>query len=326
MFELTFLGTSASAPSIQRSLPSLMIRYAENRFLVDCGEGTQRQILTSGLGFRSLNKILLTHGHLDHILGVAGLLSTMIRWESMDGIHLYGGRETLARVNDLVTKIVCRGTRVPSTIHFNEVDPDRPILETADFRLSCFPVVHRGTDSFGYIFERKSRRPFLPERAEALAIPPGPWRRELALGNSVTLPDGRVISGTEVLGDEIPGTRLVVVGDCGEPRRLVDIVRGADALVIEATYLEEDADMAKHYSHMTARMSAQLAKEAGVGQLFLTHVSRRYRDRNILREAAAVFPNTVVARDFDTFRVPKGAEDSDRSSESDRPSPAISNQ
>ena len=88
MFELTFLGTSASAPSIQRSLPSLMIRYAENRFLVDCGEGTQRQILTSGLGFRSLNKILLTHGHLDHILGVAGLLSTMIRWESMDGIHL----------------------------------------------------------------------------------------------------------------------------------------------------------------------------------------------------------------------------------------------
>lgn len=304
MFDLTFLGTSASAPSIQRSLPSLMVRYEEYRFLIDCGEGTQRQILHAGLGFRNLTRILLTHGHLDHILGIAGLLSTMIRWEAMENIDLYGGRDTLERVGDLITRIVCRGTRVPSTLRLHVLEPGMKLVETSDFCLSCFPVLHRGTDSFGFIFERKSRRPFLPERAEALNIPPGPWRRELALGKDVTLPDGRTIQGESVLGEEIPGTKLAVVGDCGNPELLTEAVRDADTLVIEATYLEEDAAMAKKYSHLTARMGAQLAKDANVGRLILTHVSRRYRDRDILREAAAVFPNTRVARDLDEYKVP----------------------
>lgn len=309
MFNLTFFGTSASAPSIQRSLPSLMVRYGDFRFLVDCGEGTQRQILQSGLGFRNLNKILLTHGHLDHILGVAGLLSTIIRWESIEDIDLYGGRDTIDRVSDLVTRIVCRGTRVPASIHFHVIEKGCVLIETADFRLSCFPVFHRGTDSFGYRFERKSRRPFLPDRAEALSIPPGPWRRELAAGKSVTLPDGRRIDGEDVLGDVIPGTVLTVVGDCGDSRPLLEAVEGSDALVMEATYLEEDAAMAKKYSHMTARMSAQLAKDANVGRLILTHVSRRYRDRDIQREAAAVFPNVTVARDLDSFQIPDRKEE-----------------
>lgn len=309
MFDLTFLGTSASAPSIQRSLPSLMVRYEDYRFLVDCGEGTQRQILKSGLGFRNLTKILLTHGHLDHILGVAGLLSTIIRWETMDEIDLYGGADTMERVYDLMAKIVCRGARIPNWIRFNVLDGAEPILERGDFRVRCFPVIHRGTDSFGFRFEKKARRPFLPERAEALGIPPGPWRRDLTLGQPATLPDGRIIQPDDVMGDEIPGVSLVVVGDCGEPRLLSEAVRDADALVIEATYLNEDAPMARRYSHMTAEMAAQLAKEAGVKRLFLSHLSRRYRDRDIYKEAAAVFPNVVIARDLDAYCVPERNED-----------------
>ena len=166
---------------------------------------------------------------------IAGLLSTMIHWEAMENIDLYGGRDTLERVGDLITRIVCRGTRVPSTLRLHVLEPGMKLVEISDFCLSCFPVLHRGTDSFGFIFERKSRRPFLPERAEALNIPPGPWRRELALGKDVTLPDGRTIQSESVLGEEIPGTKLAVVGDCGNPELLTEAVRGADTL---AEYLD----------------------------------------------------------------------------------------
>lgn len=162
---------------------------------------------------------------------------------------------------------------------------------------------HRGPDCYGFVFEEKGRRPFLPEKAEALNIPQGPWRRDLVDGKPVTLPDGRTIDPSEVLGDYKPGTRLVVVGDVGEVDSLVEICRGADALVIEATYLDEEADMAREFSHMTAKRSANLAVRAGVRALYLTHVSRRYREKDIIAEAQSVFPQAVVARDFDTFQV-----------------------
>ncbi len=104
MFEIVFLGTSASAPSIRRGLPSAMVLHNEHRFMIDCGEGTQRQLLQSGLGFKRLDKILLTHGHLDHILGLAGLLSTLMRWETLEQFTIYGGRSALDRVEDLIYK------------------------------------------------------------------------------------------------------------------------------------------------------------------------------------------------------------------------------
>jgi ribonuclease Z len=122
-------------------------------------------------------------------------------------------------------------------------------------------------------------------------------------GNSVRLEDGRIIQPDMVLGEFRPGTRLAIVGDVGDPSNLVEIVQGADALVIEATYLEEEAEMARHFGHMTARRSAELAREAQVRQLILTHVSRRYREKDILAEAQPVFENTIVARDFDVFQI-----------------------
>jgi len=162
-------------------------------------------------------------------------------------------------------------------------------------------VEHRGSSSLGFRFEEFPRRPFLPEKAEALGIAPGPWRKDLVADKSITLPDGRVIEPDQVLGEEKAGTSLVVVGDVGKPERLLEHVRGADALVIEATYLEEEAAMAREFGHTTAGTVATLAKESGVGQLILTHVSRRYSDEEILAEACAVFPDTTLARDFDAY-------------------------
>jgi ribonuclease Z len=302
LFEIVLLGTSASAPSIHRGLSAQVIKHDEYRFLVDCGEGTQRQILKSGIGFKRLNRILITHGHLDHILGLAGLLSTLARWEAIENLEIYGGKWALERIHDLLFGVVLRGARPPVEIRLVEVQPG-VIFADGDFSVSAFPVYHRGPDCFGYLFEERARRPFLPEKAEALNIPPGPWRRDLVAGQSVRLPDGQLVHPEQVLGPTRPGIRVVIVGDTGRTDNLVEVCREADALVIEATYLEEEAEMAKSFAHLTARQAAELAVRAGVKNLILTHLSRRYRERDVLAEARSVFPPAVVARDFDVYQV-----------------------
>jgi ribonuclease Z len=305
LFEIVFLGTSASAPSVHRGLSSQVVIHDEYRFLVDCGEGTQRQILKAGIGFKRLNRILITHGHLDHILGLAGLLSTFSRWEAIESLEVYAGGWALNRIHDLLYGVVLRGAKPPMQIELREIKPGT-IFEEGDFRVSAFPVYHRGPDCYGFLFEEKSRRPFLAEQADALQIPPGPWRRELVEGKIVTLADGRQIHPDQVLGEERPGTRLVHVGDTGRIDDLLEVCQDADALVIESTYLDEEADMARDFAHLTARQAAELAKRAGVKNLILTHISRRYRERDVLAEASAVFPESRVARDFDLYQVRRG--------------------
>jgi ribonuclease Z len=302
LFEITFLGTSASAPSVKRGLSAQLVQHDEYRFLIDCGEGTQRQILTAGLGFKRMSRILITHGHLDHILGLAGLLSTFMRWEAIEAMEIYGGRAALERIHDLLYGVVLRGAQPPMPINLVAIEPGQ-FFEGDDFTITAFPVYHRTPDSLGYLFEEKSRRPFLPEKAEALAIPSGPWRRNLVDGQPVTLPDGRTIDPEMVLGELRPGTRLCYVGDSGGTDGLVEYARDVDTLVIEATYLEEEREMARQFAHLTARQAAELAKKAGVKKLILTHISRRYRDKDVIQEAQAIFPDTSLARDFDSFTV-----------------------
>ena len=206
------------------------------------------------------------------------------------------------RIKELLFGVVLRGGEPPMDLQFHEIQPGE-IFQDEDFSVTAFPVWHRGPDCFGFLFEEKERRPFLPERADALAIPPGPWRRDLVAGRSVTLPDGRSIEPDQVLGPARPGTRLVHIGDVGRTDDLTEIVSGADALVMEATYLSEEADMARRFAHMTARGAAELAQRAGASHLILTHLSRRYRERDVLAEAQSVFPGAIVARDFDVFQV-----------------------
>ena len=304
MFELVFLGTSASAPSINRNLPALLVKHDEFRFLVDCGEGTQRQILQAGIGFKRLNRILITHGHLDHILGLAGLLSTLLRWETIDTLEIYGGKAALSRVHDLIYGVVLRGNQSPFDLALIPIE-EGVIIEENEFNITAIPVHHRGPDNYGYLFQEKGRYPFIPEKAEELDIPSGPWRRDLVNGKAITLPDGRKIQPEQVLGDFKAGARMVVLGDIAETESLTIYCDQADALVTEATYLESEAEMAHQFGHMTARQSAELASRANVKQLILTHLSRRYRERDILAEAQAIFPNTIVARDFDVFTVKK---------------------
>ena len=302
MFEILFLGTSASAPSARRGLSAQIIKHNEYRFLVDCGEGTQRQILQSGSGFKNMTRILLTHGHLDHILGLGGLLSTFLRWEAIEALDIYGGRSTLERVSTLIYDVVLRGNKPPMPLRLNQIKAGT-FFEADDFTVTAFSVTHRGPDCLGYVFEEKSRRPFLPEKADELGVPFGPERRDLVEGKSITLPDGKRIEPDEVLGPLQKGVKLVVVGDTGKTENLVEVCKDADALVIESTYLDEETEMAGQFMHLTARQAAELAVKANVKKLFLTHISRRYREKDVIKEAQSVFPNTSVARDFDTFTI-----------------------
>jgi ribonuclease Z len=302
LFEILFLGTSASAPSAKRGLSAQIIKHNEYRFLVDCGEGTQRQILQSGTGFKNLKHILLTHGHLDHILGLGGLMSTFMRWEAIEELDIFAGRSTLDRVHDLLYGVVLRGNQAPMPLRLNEIKPGL-FFETDDFTITAFSVTHRGPDCLGYVFEGKARHPFLAERANELGVPFGPERRDLVAGKEISLPNGKRVRPEEVLGPLQKGVKLVVVGDTGKTDDIFDACQDADALVIESTYLDEAAEMARQFSHLTASQAAQLAGKAGVKKLIITHISRRYREKDVLKEAQAIFPNTVVARDFDSFQI-----------------------
>ena len=261
--------------------------------------------MSSGLGFKRLDRILITHGHLDHILGLGGLISTFVRWEAMDKILIAGGKSALGRIKELLFGVVLKGKYPPVEITLEALETGL-LFDEGDFTVSAFPVYHRTPDCFGFAFEERARRPFLPDKAEVLKIPPGPWRGELVRGEAVTLPDGRVIHPEMVLGEEQPGTKLVHVGDAGRTDNLLDVAQDADVLVIEATYLEQEKELAKQFGHLTARQAAQLAVDAGVGTLILTHISRRYRADQVLEEAREVFPRVFVARDFDRFQVKRG--------------------
>ena len=305
MFELVFLGTSASAPSVHRGLSAALVMAQEHRFLIDCGEGTQRQILRSGLGFRRLDKILLTHGHLDHILGLGGLASTLGHWETLDTLEIHGGEQALARVQRLMEVVFGVGNVLQAGVSLNVIEAGT-LFEGKGFSLTAFSVPHRGSGCFGFTFEEETRSPFDNAKAETLGVPAGPERRELVAGRPVILADGRTVQPEEVLGEPQKGAKFCFVGDVGRTGPLHKIVAGADLLAIEATYLEEEEELARNHGHITARAAARLAQKSGVKHLVLHHISRRYHAKEILAEARAVFPNTDVAGDLDLYRIRRG--------------------
>jgi ribonuclease Z len=227
-----------------------------------------------------------------------------MRWEAIEELEIWGGAFALERVRDLLFGVVLRGGKPPIRLNLIPIESGT-LFEQDSFRVEAFPVAHRGPGCFGFAFEEPTRQPFLVEEAEALGVPPGPMRRELVAGNPVILPDGRTVRPDQVLGPLRRGTRLVHVGDCAKTEGLLEVTRDADALVIEATYLDIEASLAAEFGHLTAKQAASLAAEAGIGQLFLTHISRRYHDRDVFKEASAIFPHVTVARDFDRHEIRK---------------------
>ena len=224
-----------------------------------------------------------------------------MRWEAIDELDIYAGAFALERIHDLLFGVVLRGAKPPMRLNLIPITAGL-LYEDDGFQVSAFPISHRGPGCFGFAFQEPSRSPFLVEKAEALGVPPGPIRRDLVAGRSVTV-GGRRIEPQQVLGPPRRGTRLIHVGDCARTDDLLEVCQQADGLVIEATYLDVEAELAAEFGHLTARQAADLAARAGVGHLYLTHISRRYHEREVLQEASEVFPEVSVARDFDRFEI-----------------------
>lgn len=301
MFDVVFLGTAAAVPSAERGLPALLVAKGSSRYLIDCGEGTQRQLMHAGLGFRGVTHVLLTHAHLDHVLGLAGLLATFSLYRLNRTIEIVGSDQTVAFVRRYLADTI-GPEHEDGAYRLRAVSPGS-VLEQQGWRLEAFAVAHRETASLGYRFQDEPRRSLLAERLDALGVPEGPERAALARGQPVTLADGRHIAPEMVHGVPAPGARLAVVGDTEEITSLIEPVREADTLVIEATFLERDTALARTRGHLTAADAARLACKADVGELLLTHISGRYQPQEILMEAARYFSNVRVVADFDRISI-----------------------
>jgi ribonuclease Z len=297
--DLLFLGTSASAPTASRGASATLVRRGGDRLLVDCGEGTQRQLLRSDAGLVDLEHVFLTHLHADHVLGLPGMLKTFALRGREVPMTVYGPSGTRALMRAL--GIVIGRLTYPFAVV--ELDPGA-VLERGDYRLETFAVAH-GRSSVGYAL-REDDRPgrFDVATADALGVPDGPSRGALQRGEEVTLDDGRVVRPDDVLGPSRRGRSIVITGDTAATRSVVEAAAGADVLVHEATFLTDERDRARETDHSTAEDAAGVARDAGVHLLALTHISARYAGSEVAEEAARIFPTTVVPRDFDLIDVP----------------------
>jgi ribonuclease Z len=297
--DLVFLGTSGSMPTAQRAPTAMLLRRGGERLLFDCAEGTQRQLLRSNVGLIELREIFLTHYHADHYLGLPGMLKTFALRGRETPITIYGPRglgDLFAALRRIFGKLTYRYELV-------ELEPD-DVLERGEYELLTFAVDH-GVSAIGYaLVERPRPGRFDVGAADALGIPEGPERGALQAGDSVTLPDGRVITPDSVLGEPRAARKVVIAADTAYSRSVVEAARGADLLVHEATFAEEERDRAHETLHSTALEAGEVARDAGVGLLALTHLSNRYFGGEIEREAQSVFPETVVPRDLDIIVVP----------------------
>ncbi|MEO6055546.1 MAG: ribonuclease Z [Gemmatimonadales bacterium] len=301
MLSVTFLGTGAACPTIDRNVAGLALQREGETILFDCGEGTQRQMMRYGVGF-SFTEVFFSHFHADHMLGITGLLRTMGLQDRTAPVTLYGPQGA-SRILGAALRLGIERNKFP--VEVVEIRAgDR--LRRDDYDVVVFETEHRA-DTVGYAVAEHTRLGrFHPERARELGVPEGPLWGRLHKGETVVLDDGRSVCAADLVGPTRRGRTVVYSGDTRPHLPLLEAARGADLLIHEATFGGEEAERARETGHSTAAEAARVALEAGVRRLVLTHISPRYtRDApELLAEARAVFPETVIARDGLTLEVP----------------------
>src|SRR5881394_1172731 len=307
MLSVTFLGTSAARPTVERNVSAMTLVREGETLLFECGEGTQRQMMRYGVSF-ALSEIFFTHFHADHFLGVIGLIRTLGLQTRAEPMRLYGPKGAKKLLNQALQLGV---ERVPFEVEVQEVKPGDVITggnrapRTA-YDIHAFATDHGG-GSVGYAL-REHERPgrFDPDKARAAGVPEGPLWAKLQRGEAVELPDGRNVVPEGIVSEKRRGRIVVFTGDTRPCAAVVDAAQGADLLIHEATFGEEEKERAKETGHSTAREAAQVALAAKARRLVLSHVSARYSISadELVKEAREVFKETVVAKDGMTIEVP----------------------
>ncbi|MEO8577841.1 MAG: ribonuclease Z [Gemmatimonadales bacterium] len=297
-----FLGTSASRPTVERNVTAIAIVREGETLLFDCGEGTQRQMMRYGTSF-ALADIFFTHMHADHMLGVIGLFRTLALQGRIEPMRLWGpkGSESL-----LKQAIALGSDKQPFPLEINEVVPDTPIARKG-YSILPYAVDHKDKLALGYaLIEEIRLGRFNPDKAREMGIPEGPAWGKLHKGQPVTLDDGRTVLPSDLVGQPRAGRRIVFTGDSRPAESTVKAAEGADLLIHEATFADDEQPRAIETGHATAREAAQIAAKAGVKQLVLTHLSARYsvNASELLGQAKEIFPQTIVARDGTEVEVP----------------------
>ena len=291
--KVVFAGTGGSAPTARRGLPAILVAAGGDRLLIDCGEGTQRQLLRS-VGLPDLDAVFITHFHADHWLGLPGMLKTFDLRAREKPLAVYGPAGLKLHLDAL--RGVLGRTRYPLDVveldRYDEVGFD-------GYEIHCFPNDHRMTGVGYALIEDDRPGRFDPEEAVRLGVRPGPDFGRLQMGETV---DG--VAPEQVIGEDRDGRRIVFSGDTRPCQEVLEHARDADLLVHEATFTDSELDRARDTGHSTARQAAEIARDAEVGLLALTHLSTRYFPREVRDEARETFAATVVPRDFDQIDIP----------------------
>jgi len=294
---VAFLGTGGAVPSARRATASLLVSRGGERLMFDCGEGTQRQLQKS-LGLVQVDEIYLTHFHADHFLGLPGLLKTYDLTDREAPLTVYGPRG----LDDLFKTLSRLIGRLGFQLDLVELEPG-DVMELDGAEVRAFEVEH-SVRACGYALvedERPGR--FDLEAARRLGVPEGPAFAALQRGETVAGSAGPV-GPEQVVGEARPGRRVTITGDTGPCRATVEAAAGAELLVHDASFAEEEAQRARDTGHSTAAQAATIAREAGVKMLAAVHISSRYHVGAMLEEAREVFEATVAPRDFDLVEVP----------------------
>ncbi|MDQ0158554.1 ribonuclease Z [Alkalibacillus salilacus] len=305
--ELTFLGTGSGVPSKQRNVSSLALQMHQERdeiWLFDCGEATQHQILQTTIKPRKITKIFITHIHGDHIFGLPGLLSSRSFQDGNTTLEIYGPKGVQEFVESALT---LSETRLRYPIHYQELH-EGVIFEDEHIRVKSMQLVH-GVPSYGFVIEEANQiGPLLPDRLKSLGIKPGPIYEQIKANEVVTLNDGTTINRDDVTGPMIPGRKIAILGDTLPYDRTIDFIRNSNVLVHEATFIDEDADLASDYNHSTNTQAVKIADEAQVKHVLLNHISSRYLRQDLENELDTlkqIHPSVNYVYDFDTFQIQK---------------------
>ncbi|MGE5556831.1 MAG: ribonuclease Z [Methanocella sp.] len=299
---IVFLGTSGSVPTLKRSLPCIVIQCPRDQWMFDCGENVQRQMMGAKVSFHRKMKILISHLHGDHVLGLPGLLQTMALMDRKEPLQVYGP-VGLSKFLICTKETLNFGLTYP--VEINEITGEGLIIDDQEYQVSAIKANH-SVDGYCFAFIEKPRPgKFYPKKAQALGVPQGELWSKLQSGQTVTLPNGKTIQPSDVMGPQRPGRKIIYTGDTKPFEALIPFAEGADLLIHECTFDDSFLERAEVDGHSTPSQAAAQAKAANAKRLALTHISARYPDASpLLEQAKKVFPNSILAEDYMELELP----------------------